>query len=457
MPRILVVDDEPSILSVLSTLLRQQEYEVEPVLGGQKAVEVLGQQSYDLMISDIRMSPVDGMELLRTARDLRPEMGVMMVTAYGSVETAVEAMKLGAYDYVTKPFKVDELLMTVQRALEYYGLRRENEELKGQLNNRPKFGNMVAASPAMRRICDMVAKVAPTDQTVMVGGESGRGKEVVAKSIHSLSVRKKKPFIAINCAALPEPLLESELFGHVKGAFTGASSDKKGLFEEAHEGTIFLDEIGSMPQSLQGKLLRVLQEREVRRVGGNKTVSVDVRVIAASNENLEAMIADNTFREDLFYRLSVIPFVIPPLRERREDVLPLVEFFLKQIYGREGELPGLDGSVQEAMENYAWPGNVRELENAVRHSATFCRDGMIQMEDLPVRIINNLGVAPAGGGGGGTSDAYEGKSLKVYLRQKEKDYLGQVIEHFDGDKDAAAKAMKISLATLYRKLPESEE
>ena len=286
MPRILVVDDEPSILSVLSTLLRQQEYEVAPVLGGQKAVEVLGQQSYDLMISDIRMSPVDGMELLRIARDLRPEMGVMMVTAYGSVETAVEAMKLGAYDYVTKPFKVDELLMTVQRALEYYGLRRENEELKGQLNNRPKFGNMVAASPAMRRICDMVAKVAPTDQTVMVGGESGVGKEVVAKSIHSLSVRKKKPFIAINCAALPEPLLESELFGHVKGAFTGASSDKKGLFEEAHEGTIFLDEIGSMPQSLQGKLLRVLQEREVRRVGGNKTVSVDVRVIAASNENL---------------------------------------------------------------------------------------------------------------------------------------------------------------------------
>jgi DNA-binding NtrC family response regulator len=453
MSHILLVDDEPSILSVLSQLLKGQGFETQPALGGAKAAELLRSESFDLMISDIRMTPVDGLELLKTAKALHPSMAVMMITAYGSVESAVEAMKMGAFDYVTKPFKVDELLITVQRALEYRRAISENLRLKAQLEARYGFENLVAESAAMRKVCAMIERVAPTDQTVLLSGESGTGKEVVAKAIHALSVRKQKTFVPLNCAALPEPLLESELFGHVKGSFTGASGDKEGLFEVASGGTIFLDEIGSMSLNLQSKLLRVLQEKEIRRVGGIRQIAVDPRVIAASHDNLEEMIASGRFREDLYYRLSVIPLHIPALRERPDDILPLAYHFLRRVVqGSGAAIPELSPEVQEILEGYAWPGNVRELENAIRHACTFADGGVVHPGDLPARVVGRSGNKAKTTASASANHA--GKSLKSFLREMEKEFISQSIREHGGDKDAAARALKVSLATLYRKMPE---
>ena len=457
MSRVLLVDDEPSILSVLSTLLRAEGYEVVPILGGEKAQETIKTEAFDLMISDIRMSPVDGMQLLKFARQEKPDMAVIMITAYGSVETAVEAMKEGAYDYVTKPFKVDELLITVQRALEYQRAIAENVTLKAQLEAKYHFENIVAESPEMRQVCEMIERVGPTDTTVLILGESGTGKEVVAKAIHAYSKRKKKRFLPINCAAMPEPLLESEMFGHVKGAFTGAATNKEGLFEAANGGTIFLDEIGAMPLSLQGKLLRVLQEREIRKVGGTDTVSVDVRVLAATNDRLEYLIEEGKFREDLYYRLSVIPIEIKPLRERPSDILPLVAHFMHEQLGPDKPLLSIDPEAQVTLEKYSWPGNVREVENAIHHAMTFAKEDKITRDILPAKIVNAVDTGSISIGAVMGPDIYQGKSLKAFLRAKEKEYLSQVIKHAGGDKEKAAKALKISLATLYRKLPEPND
>jgi len=452
MARILLVDDEPSILSVLGTLMKVEGHEPVPVRGGEKAREMSESDRFDLMISDIRMSPIDGMELLRLAHSARPDMAVIMLTAYGSVETAVEAMKAGAFDYVTKPFKVDELLITVKRALEFTRIRTENEQLRKQLETRYGFENIVAESTAMRKICEMVRRVGPTDSTVLILGESGTGKEVIAKAVHASSARKGRQFLPINCAALPEPLLESEMFGHVKGAFTGATSTKEGLFQAADGGTIFLDEIGSMPASIQAKLLRVLQDRQVRKVGGTESMSVDVRVIAATNDRLERLIEENRFREDLYYRLSVIPIEIPPLRERREDILPLVDHILRRDVLPGAAAPQLESDAQVLLERYSWPGNVRELENAIRHAMTFARDGRITKDDLPAKIASgHVPAVPSG------DDDIRGKSLKAFLRQKEREYLSKVLDGYNGDKEQAARALKISLATLYRKLPDEPE
>jgi len=458
MSRILLVDDEASILSVLTTLLKAEGHDVITSRGGDIAQDMIRKEVYDLMITDIRMSPVDGMQLLKQSRRERAGAAVIMLTAYGSVETAVEAMKEGAFDYVTKPFKVDELLITVKRALEYINIVAENVSLKQQLESRYQFENIVADSPAMRSVCEMIERVAPTDTTVLVLGESGTGKELVAKAIHAYSLRKTKTFVPINCAAMPEALLESELFGHVKGAFTGATSNKEGLFEAANGGTIFLDEVGSMPLALQGKLLRVLQEREIRPVGGIQTTSVDVRVLAATNDDLEEKIKNNEFREDLFYRLSVIPITISPLRERREDILPLAYHIIRSTVGENGTPPEMDAESQLVLERYAWPGNVRELENAVRHAMTFGSDGRITRAELPARIVESISEGDLSGDLAGiVNDEYRGKSLKAFLRQKEKEYLEMVLEMMDGDKEAAAKSLKISLATLYRKLPDPSD
>ena len=458
MARILLVDDEASILSVLSTLLKAEGHEVVPILGGEKAQDVIKNNQFDLMVSDIRMSPVDGMQLLKLIRCERPNTAVIMITAYGSVETAVEAMKEGAFDYVTKPFKVDELLITVIRALEYRDAIAENVTLKAQLESKYQFENIIAESPAMRKVCEMIERVASTDTTVLILGESGTGKELVAKALHAHSRRKTKCFLPINCAALPEPLLESEMFGHVKGAFTGATVNKDGLFETASGGTIFLDEIGAMPLSIQSKLLRVLQEKEVRRVGGNETISVDVRVLAATNDRLERLIEEGGFREDLYYRLSVIPIEIKPLRERPEDILPLVYHTMRHEVGPERELPSIDPEAQLALEQYSWPGNVRELENAIRHALTFSKDGKVTRDVLPAKIVSAVSTSGAVATGGGIrADVYRGKSLKAFLKAKEKEYLSQVLRYVEGDKERAAKALKISLATLYRKLPDPNE
>jgi DNA-binding NtrC family response regulator len=456
MPKILLVDDEPSILSVLCTVLRSEDYDVTSVADGQEAIDLIKSHDFDLVISDIRMTPVNGMDILKVLHQERPDISVIMLTAYGSVETAIEALKLGAFDYVTKPFKVDELLITVQRALSYKSALSENASLKEQLQTRYQFDNIIAESPAMKNVCDMIRRVAPTDTTVLIYGQSGTGKELIAKAIHAYSLRSKKNFLPVNCAALPEPLLESEMFGHIKGAFTGATSDKEGLFEAAHGGTIFLDEIGSMPMSIQGKLLRVLQEREVRRVGSNKTVSVDARVLAATNIPLEKMIEEGTFREDLYYRISVIPIELAPLSERREDILPLVYHVIKKETPEGQDYPTLSTDVCTLLENYSWPGNVRELENAIKHAMTFSKDGHITRDLLPPKIANTTVAADATVSTTDRFDETRGRSLKAFLRDQEKKYLNQVLEFTGGDKEKAAKTLRISLATLYRKLPEEE-
>ncbi|MFA7158444.1 MAG: sigma-54 dependent transcriptional regulator [Kiritimatiellia bacterium] len=453
MAKVLLVDDEASILSVLSVLLKAEGYEVLPVDNGEKAIELIKSTPFDLMISDIRMRPVDGIALLKAARETRPTMSVLMITGYGTIETAVESLKYGAFDYITKPFKVDELLITVQRAIEYNKTINENIDLKAQLTGKYRFENIIAESRSMRNVCEMIDRVAPTDATVLIYGESGTGKELVAQAIHSYSSRKNKKFLPLNCAALPEPLLESELFGHVKGAFTGASTDKTGLFEVANTGTIFLDEIDSMPLSIQAKLLRVLQDKQIRRVGGNDPITVDVRVLASTNTRLEQKIAAGTFREDLYYRLSVIPIEIKPLRERPEDVLPLVYHVLHHELGTNKELPTIEPDVLKIIEQYSWPGNVRELENAIKHALTFAKNNIISKECLPGKMIQVVGA----GGIDVRHETFKGKSLKAFLRMKEKEYLADVLKDTNGDKQKAAKSLRISLATLYRKLPEKQE
>ncbi|MCK5849737.1 MAG: sigma-54-dependent Fis family transcriptional regulator [Kiritimatiellae bacterium] len=456
MAKILLVDDEPSILSVLCTLLKAEGYEVSSALAGEKGKEMLLSEDFDLMISDIRMSPINGMELLKISHDERPNTAVIMLTAYGSVETAIEALKLGAFDYVTKPFKVDELLITVQRALEYNKAMNENADLKAQLGTRYHLENIIAESSSMQNVCEMIKRVAPTDTTVLIYGESGTGKELVAKAIHACSRRKENRFLAVNCAALPEPLLESEVFGHVKGAFTGAIASKEGLMETASGGTIFLDEISSMPLSIQGKFLRVLQEKEVRRVGGNEDIPVDIRILAATNTKLEDLMEAGKFREDLYYRLSVIQIEIKPLRERSEDILPLAYHIIRAETPEDQEPPALEAEAAAILESYTWPGNIRELQNAIKHALTFATDNKIAKANLPPKIAETV-VTTNAPSTTNQLDASKCKSLKAFIRAKEKDYLQQVLSHSDGDKEKAAKALKISLATLYRKLPEEEE
>jgi two-component system, NtrC family, response regulator PilR len=449
MAKLLVVENEPVTLGLLTTLLKGEQHEVTPAKGAEEALQLLEQRAFDLMLSDIRMTPVDGMELLKRSREAYPGMPVIMLTAFGTVSTAVDSLKLGAFDYLTKPFKVDELLNTVRRALEYNRALQENAAMKAQLETRYRLENIIAESAAMQKVCDMVKRVAPTDATVLITGESGTGKELVAKAIHAGSRRKDKLFLPVNCAALPETLLESEMFGHVKGAFTGADAHKTGLFEAAEGGTIFLDEIGSMPLTVQGKLLRVLQEKEVRPIGSNEHIAVDARVLAATNDDLKKLIEEGKFREDLYYRLSVISIDIPPLRDRREDILAIASSILRKDTPAAQAPPHINREAAEALEAYAWPGNARQLENAIKHALTFGDKQEIKLEDLPQQILEAPRKKPAAGPGGLDTAA----SLKAFLRQKEQEYLEQVLKSSGGDKEAAAKKLNISVATLYRKLP----
>ncbi len=450
MPKVLLVDDEPRILSLLHSLLKGEGLDVVSERDGASAIERIRNEGIDLLISDIRMSPVDGMEVFRTARAEQPETPVILLTAYGAVDTAIEAMKGGAFDYLTKPFKVDELLITVRRALEYRRLVSERDHLRQELTANYGFENLVAQSASMRQICEMIKRVAPTDTTVLIVGESGTGKEVVARAIHDSSRRKTKPFVAVNCAAIPEPLLESEMFGHIKGAFTGATSNREGLFETANGGTLFLDEIPSMPMNLQSKFLRVLQEREIRPVGGTFSRSVDVRVLAASNVNLEKCVEEKTFRQDLYYRLAVIPLDLPPLRERQDDILPLVQHFLQED-SPERQIK-LKRETVEILRGYSWPGNVRELQNAVKHALAFLDGDELTPDVLPPRIVSQSQPIEMEAGVN-EMEQYRNQSLKAFLRIKEREYLEQVLNGVNGDKEQAAKALQISLATLYRKLP----
>jgi len=441
---------------LLNKILISKGHEVKLAEHGGVAEKLLKSESFDLLISDIKMEPVDGMQLLRKTRLMRPHVGVIMLTAYATVTTAVEAMKEGAFDYIPKPFKIDELLATVKRAIDYQHSLSEQISGTPPVESKKYFGNIVAESEGMVNVCEMIKRVAPTKTTIMITGQSGTGKELVAEALHSYSARADGPFIPVNCAALPETLIESELFGHVKGAFTGANTNKDGLFEAAKGGTIFLDEINSIPLQLQSKLLRAIQTKKIRKVGGTQEFEVDVRIVAASNQNLETLVKEGTFREDLFYRLSVISIEIPPLSQRPDDILALAQHFISQEM--EGsEFPVMDNAVLAILQNYSWPGNVRELENVIQHCLTFLKDNKITKETLPSKLIISYEENPGGQNAALTGEFEKGKSLKAFLRAKEKEYLKKVINTMGGDKVKAAQELDISLATLYRKLPEEKQ
>ncbi len=449
MAKILIVDDESRILLLMQSLLKTNGYDVELARDGESALAIIRKGGIDIAVTDLRMQPMDGMTLFREIKAIAPTMPVILLTAYATVETAIEAMKSGVFDYLTKPFKVDDMIACLKRAeAANAGSPHVVSSNASDVKLRYRFENLIATSPAMVSVCDMIQKVAPTAVTVLINGESGTGKEVIAKTIHRNSTRANKPLVAVNCAAIPEHLLESEMFGHVKGSFTGAVSDKQGLFEAANGGTLFLDEISSMPLILQGKLLRALQEREVRRVGGTKSIPVDVRVIAASNTNLEEAVVKGTFRSDLYYRFAVITLDIPPLRKRPEDILPLVHHFIQTEMPEGEEIPDVAPDAKEALEAYEWPGNVRELENAVKHALTFRQPGEpITRDLLPMKI--SVAQAPAAGAAIGTA---ENASLKTFLKRKEKEYIEQILSSTGGDKEKAAETLKVNLSTLYRKL-----
>ncbi len=452
MAKIMIIDDEPAMVEVISTLCRDMSHEPVPYNSAPKAIEALNETAPHLVIADLKMDTVGGLDILRHCRDSRLQTAVILITAYASVETAVEAMKMGAFDYVTKPFKIDELRITVQRALDYQAAMRENTYLRRELKNRYSFENIVGRSNNMQRIFSLISKIANTDATVLILGESGTGKELVARALHFNSPRQHNPFVAINCSALPENLLESELFGHKKGAFTGAVQDKIGLFEEAQNGTIFLDEINSMPLQLQTKLLRVLQEREIRRVGDTKSIPISVRVVAASNEPLFPKIRNNTFREDLYYRLAVIPLELPPLRERLEDLPLLVNHFLQKHASVPGhELKRIDSAVIDVLQKYHWPGNVRELENAIERACALCDNGMITVNDLPPNLLDRD--KPASSTPASEENAFVvGLTLDEYIGMQERAYIERTLLHNKGSRERTAGMLGISMATLYRKL-----
>ena len=389
MDTILIVDDEKNYLVVLEALLSPEGYEIVTSEKAQEALRVIQEADVDLVLTDMKMPVMTGMELLEEAKKIKPEVPVIMMTAYGTIEMAVEAMKKHAYDYITKPFRNEELKLTIRKALDNYRLLKENRRLSEALTERYGYRNIVGKSKPMQKVYDLIAKVAQSKASVLITGPSGTGKELIAKAIHYESLRKDRPFISVNCGALAETLLESELFGHEKGAFTGAVSMKKGRFELADGGTLFLDEIGDMSPPLQVKLLRVLQEMEFERVGGTKTIKIDVRVLSASNRNLKDDVAGGVFREDLFYRLNVIHIEVPPLRERMEDVRLLVSHFIDK-YGT-GKKIELSPQAWEALYTHSWPGNVRELENVIERAVVLNSEGLIDLKDLPAEFTKAKG------------------------------------------------------------------
>ncbi|MBW1954492.1 MAG: sigma-54-dependent Fis family transcriptional regulator [Deltaproteobacteria bacterium] len=393
METILIVDDEKNYPPVLGAILEEEGYETLTANSGPEALEILKNADVDLVLTDMKMPGMDGIELMERVKRLDPDLPVIMMTAYGTVEKAVEAMEKGAFSYILKPFDNERMILYVKKACSLYRIIKENRRLKSDMAHRYGFGNLIGKSKTMRRVFEMIEKVSPTTATILIEGESGTGKELVARAIHYNSPRREDPFIAVNCSALAESLLESELFGHEKGAFTGAASMKKGRFELADTGTLFLDEIGELSQNLQVKLLRVLQEKTFERVGGTRPIPVDIRLIVATNKRLKEEVAEGRFREDLFFRLNVIPIGIPPLRERREDISLLVDHFIKK-YARERRieppLTGIDPEVGRLFYEYSWPGNVRELENVIERAMILCPTGTIRVADLPIEFRSSM-------------------------------------------------------------------
>jgi len=449
MAKILIIDDEPAMVEVISNLCRDRGHQAFPFSSSESALDALPRIDPHLVIVDVKMERVGGFDVLRECRERFPNTTVIMITAYASVETAVEAMKMGAYDYITKPFKVDELQLCVQRALDYQATLRENSQQKREIRDRYKFENLVGTSARMQEIYKLIGKVADTDSTILIQGEVGTGKELVARALHYNSSRQHLPFVTVNCSALPDSMLESELFGHKKGAFAGAVIDKIGLFEEANHGTLFFDEINSMSLQLQTKLLRVLQERQIRRIGDTRNIPINVRAIAASVEPLKNKIKGGGFREDLYYRLAVIPIEIPPLRERIEDIPLLAQYFL-QRYALQSvtEQKKIDPKALEQLMRYGWPGNVRELENVIERASALCEDGIIKSEDLPAPVLYDRDSFETIS----EADWQVGQPLDNFVRAQERKYIELTLKFNQGSREKTASMLGISIATLYRKL-----
>ena len=461
MSRILIVDDEQSIRDMLSLALADEGWDVATAGDGDAAAAALQSQPVDVVLSDIRMPGMDGLELLRHVNASAPDTDVILMTAHASTDTAIKALRLGAYDYITKPFDLEELKITVRRALDQQTLRRDNVMLRQELAERNSFGNLVGRSPAMQRVFELIRRVTDSTSTVLIVGESGTGKELVARAIHYNGTRGEAPFVAVNCAALPGPLLESELFGHVKGSFTGADRHKEGLFEAAAGGTILLDEIGDMPLEMQPKLLRVLEDRMVRRVGSTADVSIDVRVLASTNKNLRGAVGDRSFREDLYYRLNVIQVDLPPLRDRLDDVPLLAEHFLAQLAKESGsEVQSLTGAAIAALEAHSWPGNVRELFNALRHAVTLETGDVLQVSSFPPSVSGGAplaaGVAEIGATGAADSrpDApslalpTDGLDLEEYLDGVKREYMLEALARSQGVQTRAAELLGMSFRSF---------
>lgn len=447
--QILLIDDEPESCTALSLLLERADYQVECCQSGEQALNLINKQPFDLIISDLVLPGISGIDVLKQVKEDFPDTGVILITGKASTETAVEAMRAGALDYITKPFNIERLKIQVIKALEKTHLVQENKYLRQQLHGRYRFDNIIGTSQVMQQVFSRMEKVTATDSTILILGASGTGKELVARAIHYNSPRKNKPFIAINCGAIPSELLESELFGHTKGAFTSAFNEKAGKFEVAHGGTLFLDEIGNMPQQLQVKLLRVLQEHEFERVGSSQKIRINIRLISATNVNLQEQVRTGQFREDLYYRLNVIPIRLPPLRKRRGDIPELARFFSEKIC-REMNRPQISftAAAMTAMEAYNWPGNVREMENIIERTIALTENPIIHCEDLPSDISKTIPETAM------TSTRLndEGIDMNRVISEIEREMIQQALELGKGVKARAADLLKINRTTLVEKI-----
>ena len=443
--KVLVVDDDLEMARLIADVLQEDGFFVTIMGDSLEASKILKKEDFDVIVTDLKMKGLKGLDLLQEVKRVAPLTPVIIITAFGTIESAIQAMKMGAYDYITKPFQMDELVLTVKKALENRLLKREVARLKREVESRYQFHHLIGKSPSMQRIYDFVERISGSSSNVLVTGESGTGKELVAKAIHYNGSRKDGPFIAVNCAAIPETLLESELFGYKKGAFTDAKIDKKGLVFEANEGTLFLDEVTEMPPTLQAKLLRVIEEREVRPLGDTNSYPVDARVISTSNRDVKSLIQEGRFREDLFYRLKVIDIELPPLRERREDIPLLVQHFLNK-FGQDSKknVSGISEDALRGLLNYSWPGNVRELENVIQRAITLSQHEEILPEDLPTPLVEVAG----------ENLIEKGLKEKYTVEQLEKEYIRKVLAKVGGNKSKAAEILGFDRKTLYRKLQE---
>lgn len=450
---LLVVDDELSMRELLEYLFIKEGYRVDSAESGAQAIKMQDKTTYDLIVCDIRLGDITGLDVLRAAKAKHPNIVVIMISAYVTAEVAVEAMNEGAYDYVPKPFDNDELLETIARALKLRTLERESKSLRNDLKKNLHFDRIVGNSPAMMHIYRLIRQVAQTRTNILVSGESGTGKELIARSIHNESTRADQPFVAINCGGIPETLMESELFGHKKGAFTGASQDKQGLFEAAHNGTIFLDEIGELSMPLQVKLLRVVQEKAFKPVGGNEDINVDCRIISATNKNLAEEVIEGRFREDLFYRLNVIEIKVPPLRERKPDIKALAQHFLeKYAHEMDKEIKKISSYAVDLMQKYDFPGNVRELENLMERSVALSTTNIILPESLALSVHKRRWIEGVQGKRYNLDDIDKGVSLDMILREIEYAYLKKALELTGGNKNKAAELLGITFRSFRHRL-----